>query len=75
MPFDPVSVIGYLSTAAGLLSFIVSSIEDVDKPMHEYTYCKAHWLHYRNSVQTSIQLYRGWARIRCDGDRPYSEDT
>src|ERR1700719_4154159 len=75
MPFDPVSVVGYFSTAIGLLSFIVGSIENVDKRVHEYRYCKAHWLHYHNSVQTSIQLYRGWARIWCDGDRPYSEDT
>jgi hypothetical protein len=75
MPFDPVSVVGYFSTAMGLLSFIVSSIENVDKRVHEYTYCKAHWLHYYNSVQTSIQLYRGWTRIWCDGDRPYLEDT
>jgi hypothetical protein len=75
MPFDPLSIVGYVGTAAGLLSFIAGTIENVDKRVRDYRGCATRILQLHHCVEISFEYYRGWTRLWCEGDRPYSEDT
>lgn len=74
MPFDPFSIIGCIGTAAGLLSFVASTIENIDKRKRDYRQCRNRLRLYHHSVEISAQYYKGWIRIWCEGGHPYSEE-
>ncbi|KAF5982453.1 hypothetical protein FBULB1_4301 [Fusarium bulbicola] len=75
MPFDPLTVIGIIGLATGLLSFVASTVENIDKRIRDYQQCRSRLIHYRHEVELAQCYYRVWLRIWCDGDKLYPEET
>ncbi|RBA22421.1 hypothetical protein FPRO05_00768 [Fusarium proliferatum] len=75
MPFDPVTVIGIIGLTTGLLSFVASTVENIDKRIKDYQQCRSRLIHHRHEVELTQCYYRVWLRIWCDGDKLYPEDT
>jgi hypothetical protein len=61
MPFDPVSSVGIVGTTAGLLSFLVSTVENTTVKYNNYKDCAKKLRKYSHSVETTLVELDGWS--------------
>jgi hypothetical protein len=54
MPFDPVSSVGIVGTTAGLLSFLVSTVENTTVKYNNYKNCAKKLREYNHSVEITL---------------------
>lgn len=66
MVFDPLSIIGYVGTAAGLLSFLVSTIDNINIRVRNFKDCQDTLNWYRSKMETCHLSFRNWQAIWCN---------
>jgi hypothetical protein len=72
MPFDPLSVLGYIGTTAGLIGFLVSTVTRLEKFGRDYKDCGPQLGWYRSKLKTIEWTLIAWKRLWChEGQRPY----
>jgi hypothetical protein len=71
MVFDPLSVIGYVGTAAGLVGFLVSTVTRLEQWQRDFQDAafKLNW--YKDRLTSIDGELTAWGRLWCGG---YSED-
>ncbi|EPE26729.1 hypothetical protein GLAREA_02643 [Glarea lozoyensis ATCC 20868] len=71
MVFDPLSVIGYVGTAAGLVGFLVSTVTRIEQYQRDFRDAafKLNW--YEDRLTSVEGEMTAWGRLWCGG---YSED-
>lgn len=74
MPFDPLSVIGYVGTTAGLLGFLVSTVTRLEQFGRDYRGCRDKLRWYNSQLATCILHLRAWKEVWCDQGRPYPDE-
>jgi hypothetical protein len=75
MPFDPVSIIGYVGTTAGLISFATNTIGKIDKQIRDYQECRRLLWWYRGQMGSIIMTLKSWQMLWCMGSRAYADET
>jgi hypothetical protein len=74
MVFDPLSVIGYVSTAAGLVSFLTTTVTRLEKQGRDFQDSGKQLRWYNTKFATSYLVLKAWQRLWCHGARTYSDD-
>lgn len=79
MPFDPLSVVGIVGTIAGITSFLVSTIENINIRLNNYQECVNKLRDYNHMVETSFLELQEWSRLwspqRAGRCTPYTDET
>jgi hypothetical protein len=77
MPFDPLSLVGILSTTAGLLSFLASTVENINVRYHNYRECTPRLKEYKHIVESiflDLQEWSWlWSQRRGGNFEPYED--
>jgi hypothetical protein len=79
MPFDPLSVLGIVGTTAGLLGFLVSTVENITVRLNNYKECVKKLQEYNHKLESvflEMQLWsRLWSEHRNGCYTPYSDES
>jgi len=74
MVFDPVSVVGYVSTAAGFVSFLASTISVLEKRVRDYKDCGKQLRWYKTRLESCRLFLNAWQMLWCHGRQPYTDE-
>lgn len=73
MPFDPLSVLSYFGTTAGLIGFLASTVTRLEKFGRDYKDCGSQLEWYRSKLKTMEWTLMAWTRLWChESQRAYS---
>lgn len=79
MVFDPVAVVGFVGTTAGLVSFLTSTLENLHGRARNHRECARRLEDYKNELETNLLELQDWLRTwsrHCQGEnRPFPEAT
>ena len=73
MPFDPLSVIGYVGTAAGLLGFLVSTVTRLEQFGRDFRGCRDKLRWCNTQIRTCMLHLEVWKEAWCEQGRPYPD--
>lgn len=73
MPIDPVSVVGYVSTAASLISFLANTVSRLEKLKRDYTESAKLLAWYREKFDTCNTALYVWHSTYCGLTRTWTE--
>jgi hypothetical protein len=74
MVFDPVSVVGYVGTAAGFVSFLASTISVLEKRVRDYRDCGKQLRWYRTRLESCRLFLNAWPMLWCHGQQTYTDE-
>ena len=74
MVFDPVSVIGYVGTTAGLVGFLAATVTKLEKLNRDFHDAEKQLRWYNTKFATCWLVLKAWQRLWCDGVRSYSDE-
>ena len=67
---------GFVGTAAGLVSFLANTIESLDVRVRNYRECARRLEDFKHELETCLLELQGWLRDWCHSEtRPYPEAT
>jgi hypothetical protein len=61
MAFDPMSVLGIVGTTAGLLGFLVSTVENISIRLRDYKECVKKLQEYSHTVEAAVLELQMWS--------------
>jgi hypothetical protein len=73
--FDPVSVVGFIGTTAGLISFVANTARVLHERKTEWQECEELLTWYKIQYDTAHVQLKCWRNIWCDKDCPRSDSA
>ncbi|KAI0147620.1 hypothetical protein GGR57DRAFT_515638 [Xylariaceae sp. FL1272] len=74
MPFDPLSIISYVGTTAGLLGFLVSTVSRLEQFGRDYADYTKKLLWYHTQLETCRLHLAAWKAVWCRPGDIYSDE-
>lgn len=71
--FDPVSVVGFVGTTAGLISFMLTTVEKLHDKKSEWQECKHLLSWYKSQYDATLLQLKCWKNIWCPEGHPWHD--
>lgn len=65
MVFDPVSIVGFIGTTAGMIGFIASTVPNVTQRVRDFQDCQNRLRWYHSQILFCEERFQHWVEIWC----------